>query len=72
MRSGGSLDTTKHEADLHPGQWRYTDATGTRVGNLPSGDAALWDFIARADARFGIVEDAARWAALMAKQRKGK
>jgi hypothetical protein len=66
------LDTTKQEADLQPGMWRYTDATGTRIGKLPAGDDALWDFISRADAKFGIVEDKQRWAEIVGKQRKGK
>jgi hypothetical protein len=52
--------------------WRYTDATGTRIGKLPAGDDALWDFISRADAKFGVVEDKQRWAEIVAKQRKGK
>jgi hypothetical protein len=49
--------------------WRYTDATGTRIGQLP---ADVWAFVERADAKFGIVEDSARWAAIVGKQRKGK
>lgn len=60
------MDTMKPEDELSAGMWRFTDQTGTKIGKVPSGDDALWAFIERADARFGIVEDTPRWAALRA------
>ena len=69
-QSFAALDSIRKFYDerdpLNPGMWRYTDATGTRIGKLPGGDDALWDFISRADAKFGIVEDKQRWVRLAA------
>jgi hypothetical protein len=66
---GGDSSRGESRATLQPGMWRYTDATGTRIGQLP---ADVWAFVERADAKFGIVEDSARWAEIVGKQRKGK
>ena len=47
------------------GQWQMDGKTGRIPGDV-------WDMVDRADARFGIVEDQARWVRVKANQRKGK
>lgn len=47
------------------GQWSMDGKTGRVPGDV-------WAMVERADARFGIVEDVARWKRMKANQRKGK
>lgn len=46
---------------LQAGGWKMAEGDDWKIGKLPAGDDALWDFISRADARFNCVGDPVRF-----------